>query len=898
VGRTLRCVPELLTGTVTFFFSDIEGSTLLLRETGDRWPAMLERHQELIRASIAAHDGREVGTEGDSFFASFPTAPGAMAAAVDVQKALAAEPWPEGADLRVRIGLHTGEASLSASTYVGLHVHRASRIASAGHGGQVLLSDATRSLVADELPDGVTMRDLGEHRLKDLEHPERLWQLVIEGLQADFPAISSLDATPNNLPTSLTTFLGRDAEIEAIGGLLNEHRLLTLTGPGGTGKTRLSLEVAGRMLRRYPDGIWFVELATISDPELVPSTIAQTLGLPERGGRPPMERLIEYLSGRSALLVLDNLEQVIDAGASVNELLASCPKLTILTSSRSALQVSGEQEYPVPPLDLPDPSNLPPLAQLSQYEAVALFIERARAVKPGFEVTNENAPAVAEICVRLDGLPLAIELAAARIRVLTPQAMLGRLGDRLGLLSSGARDLPERQQTLRGAIAWSHGMLEESDRELFARLSVFVGGAGLEEIDRVCSGEGANTLDGLTSLTEKSLVRQTEGAEGEPRFTMLETIREFAIEKSQERGQWEALRERHAGAFAALAHEAASQVMGVESRSSLDRLELEHDNLRAALAWAMEHDTDAALRLCHDLWRFWQRRGHLAEGLERAEAVLALPDAAKHPEARADALSAAAGLAYWRADADRARTHYVSEIEARTALGDRKGLAEAHYGISFTYSVLDLANPDTAANASQNINAALEIFTELGDQAGIARCEWGLANVLWGTRQTAEARTHALNALQLFEASGDRFMAGWSAYTAGLADLSIDQETSGGSIQAREDARRHLAQAMRTFREAGDLSGYTLVLDAFAVLAVREGDRSRAARLTGVVGQLEKSSGTALNPWNRGVLDYDPEALRKDPALADDLAIGAGMSVSDAVAYALGEEVPEAVATA
>jgi predicted ATPase/class 3 adenylate cyclase len=884
-------MPELLTGTVTFLFSDIEGSTRLLRSSGDGWPAILDRHRELLRAAFEAHGGVEVGTEGDSFFAAFPTAPAATAAAADVQRSLASEPWREGIEVRVRIGLHTGEASLSAKTYVGLHVHRASRIASVGHGGQVLLSDATRSLVADSLPDGVTLRDLGEHRLKDLEHPERLWQLVIDGLQSDFPAVSSLDATPNNLPTRLTTFLGRDAEIEAIGLLLADHRLLTLTGPGGTGKTRLSLEVAGRWMRHYPDGVWFVELATITDPELVPSTIAQALGLAERGGVTPIERLIDHLGAKRVLLVLDNFEQVLGAGATVNELLAACPNLAILTSSRSALQVSGEQEYPVPPLGLPDPANLPSLSQLSQYEAVALFIERARAVRPGFEVTNENAPAVAEICVRLDGLPLAIELAAARIRVLTPQAMLGRLGDRLGLLSAGARDLPARQQTLRGAIAWSHDMLEEDDRELFARLSVFVGGAGLDEIESVCSGEGGDTLDGLTSLTEKSLVRQTEGVEGEARFTMLETIREFAIEQAKERGQWDALRERHARAFAQLGHEAAGHVMGNGSRASLDRLDLEHDNLRAALAWSMEDDTEAALRLCHDLWRFWQRRGHLAEGLERAEGALALPDAAMHPEARADALSAAAGLAYWRADAERARELYAAEIEARTALGDRPGLAEANYGISFTYSVLDLSNPETAENSMRYITAALEIYKELGDDAGVARCEWALANVLWGTMKTDEARARALHALELFEATGDQFMVGWASYTVGLADLTADQE-AGGSAEARDAARRRFEEAIRTFREAGDLSGYTLVLDAMAIVAFRDGDRKLAARLTGAVTQLEQSSGTALNPWNRGVLEFDPDELRRDPTLAQDVAIGAAMSAEEVVAFVLGEAAP------
>ena len=331
--------------------------------------------------------------------------------------------------------------------------------------------------------------------------------------------------------------------------------------------------------------------------------------------------------------------------------------------------------------------------------------------------------------------------------------------------------------------------------------------------------------------------------------------------------------------------------MGKGSRASLDRLDLEHDNLRAALGWSMEHDTEAALRLCHDLWRFWQRRGHLAEGLERAEAALELTDAAEHPAARADALSAAAGLAYWRADADRARMHYSAEIEARTALGDRAGLAEAHYGMSFTYAVLDLSKPDTAANAKQHITKALEIYTELGDDAGIGRCEWALANVLWGTLEIPEARARAIHALELFEATGDQFMVGWASYTVGLAELTADQE-AGGSAEARGAAGTRFAHAMRVFRDAGDLSGYTLVLDAMAILATREGDRGRAARLTGAVSQLEQSSGTALNPWNRGVLEFDPEELRSDPALAEDLAIGAAMSTEEAVAYALGEDAP------
>ena len=887
-------MPELLTGTVTFLFSDIEGSTRLLRSLGDGWEPVLARHQALLRAAFEAEGGREAGTEGDSFFVAFPTAPGAVAAAVAAQRALAAEPWPDGAILRVRIGLHTGEAGFSTDSYVGLHVHRASRIASAGHGGQVLLSDATRSLVEHALPDGVELRDLGEHRLKDLERPEHLWQLVVAGLQDEFPALASLDAVPNNLPTRLTTFLGREREMAEVEELLERSRLLTLTGPGGTGKTRLSLEIAGRSLAAYPDGVHFVELAAIFDPDLVPATIAHALGLADQGARSAVDRLIDHIGERRTLLVLDNFEQVTDAASAINALLLACPHLSVLVSSRNVLRVSGEQEYRVPPLALPDPAHLPPLAQVGQYEAVALFIERARAVKPDFAVTNENAPAVAEICVRLDGLPLAIELAAARIRIFTPQAMLTRLGDRLGLLAGGSRDLPERQQTLRGAIAWSHDMLADDERQLFARLSVFVGGASLEFIDGVSSGMAeSDPIETITSLVEKSLVRQSEGIGGEPRFGMLETIREFAIEQAAQAGQWDALRERHARAYADFAHSSVANVMGPSSREWLDRFEQDHDNLRAALVWAMANDTGTALRLVHDLWRFWQRRGHLVEGLERAEAALALPDAADHPDARADGLSAAAGLSYWMANATLSRAHYEEEIVARQALGDRRGLADAHYGLSFTWSVLDLTNPATVINAERSINDALDLYRALGDEGGIARCEWALANVYWGSSgRLDEARSHAENALKLFEAIDDRFMVGWASYTVGLGVLSETLEAADpGELLAQ--ATRRFVDALRTFAEADDVTGYTLVLDALAICALRAGDRRRAATLIVAVGVLERNSGTTLNVWNRDALRFHPQELLDDPELAGAVAVGEAMSTAEAVAYGIAGAAPE-----
>jgi class 3 adenylate cyclase len=477
---------SLPSGTVTFLFTDIEGSTRLVQQFSERYPALLQAHRDIIRSAVGAEDGREFGAEGDAVFIAFASPAHAVAAATAAQRALAASAWREGAVIRVRMGLHSGEATLAGGNYVGLDVHRVARITAAGHGGQILLSRATAALVEANLPPGVLLRNLGEHRLKDLAHAESLYQLVVPELPSDFPALKTLDAIPNNLPIQLTSFIGRERDVaETRDLLLDGARLLTLTGPGGTGKTRLSLQLAAEVSDHFQAGAYFVPLAPVTDPSLVASTIAQSLALQESGGRPIQERLAEYVHDKELLLVLDNFEQVLTAAPLVVELLRAGPRLKIVVSSRAPLHVSGEHEYPVQPLGLPDPQHLPSLDALSQFEAVRLFIERAMAVKPDFAVTNENAPAVAEICARLDGLPLAIELAAARIKLLPAQAILARLGDRLGLLSGGSRDLPARQQTLRGAIAWSHDLLDDGGRRLFARLAVFVGGARLGEAEAV-----------------------------------------------------------------------------------------------------------------------------------------------------------------------------------------------------------------------------------------------------------------------------------------------------------------------------------------------------------------------------------------------------------------------------
>jgi predicted ATPase/class 3 adenylate cyclase len=870
---------SLPTGTVTFLFSDIEGSTHLAERLGDGWPALLAAHREIVRAAIEEGGGTEVGTEGDSFFVGFPTAAGAISAAIAAQRALAAHEWAEGTAIRIRIGLHTGEGTLAGSDYVGIDVHRAARIAAAGHGGQVLLSDTTRALTEGALPAGVTLRDLGTRRLKDLSRPERIHQLVIEGLTSEFPPLKTLDATPNNLPTQLSSFLGREHELGEVEALLAKTRLLTLTGPGGTGKTRLSLQVGARLAERFPDGIFFVPLSLLRDPALVPGTIAQELGLADRGGLTPMAALIDHLRQRRMLLILDNFEQVADAAPRISELLAAAPELTVLGTSRSALHIYGEREYPVPPLATPTFRGNETPESLSQYEAVALFIERAMAAKPDFTVTNENAPAVAQISSRLDGLPLAIELAAARINVLSPQAMLTRLDHRLSLLSGGARDRPERQQTLRGAIDWSYDLLTPDEAALFRRLAVFAGGARLDAVDSVCPGEDLkiDMLDGLTSLVEKSLLRQVADLDEEPRFLMLGTIRDYAVERLVESGRSEELRRRHAEHFGDLVAQARPQLLASDKRRWLDWLEADHDNLRAALDWMVEHDeTVAALSLVSGLWRFWQMRGYLVEGTSRTNQALALPGADAHPNEQADALEAAGGLAWWRADFADVAEHYEACAKIRRTLDDQGKLAESLYNLAFAYGPYSASfDLDRSTAANQEARA---IWGSIGDELGVAKTHWVEGSTIWTLAEYDRAQTSFEISLPVFRRHDDSFLVGWTQYDLGLLAIR-----DGHLDTAWED----LAEALQIFSDAGDVSGYTLVLDAIAALELAHGDRLRAARIAGTVAALERQSGTGLNVTNRTLIGFDPMPMRDDPETAAAWREGEQVAPEAAVASVL-----------
>ncbi len=646
-------VHELPTGTVTFLFTDIEGSTKLLQQLGNRYAAVLEDHASLVRGGIAAAGGTEVSTEGDSFFAVFPWASKAVEAVVGIQRELTAHDWPEGVSVMVRMGLHTGDGVLGGDNYIGLDVHRAARIAAAGHGGQVLLSQATTSLIDHALGETIAIRHLGEHRLKDLADPEDLYELLIDGLPQEFPPLRSLDPVLHNLPVQLTSFLGRESEIAEVRRALNETRLVTLTGPGGTGKTRLAIETGAVLAGSVPDGVWYVTLAGITDPSLLATTVVESLGIRYSAGN-PSDQLVQHFAPRDATLILDNFEQILPAAPMITQLLGDCPKLRVLVTSRAALKVSGEHEIPVP--SLPSPNETIGLAdsdEVGGYPAVALFVERARAVRPDFTL-GDDAATVAEIVARLDGLPLAIELAAALVKLLPPRAILQRLGRRLDLLTGGPQDRPERQRSLRGAIAWSYELLDANSRALLEHMAVFVGGASYQMIEEVCVPDDTdNLLDSLRTLVDHSLVVQSD-ADGEARFSLLGSIRDFALEHLEESGRADEVRRRQTKAFRQLAAEADRGIRGPDEARWATIVRWDFDNLRSVVKRGIdEGDLDVVFGVAVDLIRYgvFRLRNEVADWAERG---LVLPGAEVHP-LYAPACGSAAWGAVLRGDMERAK---------------------------------------------------------------------------------------------------------------------------------------------------------------------------------------------------------------------------------------------------
>jgi predicted ATPase len=700
--------------------------------------------------------------------------------------------------------------------------------------------------------------------------------LVIAGLESEFPALKSLDARPNNLPTALTSFVGRDREIAELEKLLPKSRLITLTGPGGTGKTRLALEMATRSLTDFRDGAFFVDLSPVADPALVPSAIATALGAQEETEGTPLDRVRDHLADKELLLWVDNFEHVTDALPAVGEILRATPSVKVLVTSRIALRLPGEQEFPVPPLLLPDPASLPDLASLSQFEAVALFVDRARGVRPDFEVTNESAPAVAEICARLDGLPLAIELAASRVRLLSPQEILPRLERRLALLISRSPHVAERQRTLRGAIAWSYDVLDEPERRLFAQMSAFAGGATVDAVQAVIAPNGAtDALERLSSLVEKSLLRRTESAAGESRFTMLETIREFAAERLEEEGAQETTR-RHGEFFLTFAEEAGPHLTAQDQAGWLDRCEREHDNIRTALRWAIDsRKSEIALRIGAALWRFWQQRGHLREASRWLDEALAIPGAPRD-STRAEALIAAGGLAYWRKDYLKTERHYTEALEIYRLLGDRRGEMHALYNAAFI-PLMTEGDTDRAIALNEEVRS---LARELGDRAMVGQASGaiGYARFIEGDYEGAAPPLE--ESLALSRELGDLFHE-----ADDLVSLGQVNRMSG----AFDRAWRYYSEGLVLLRQAGNLPMIVSVLQQLSALSAAEGNHEKAARLWGAASAAEERIGGAAPRTLSRVGDPAAEAAK---ALGRDavealVAEGRAMDLEKALAYAL-----------
>jgi predicted ATPase/class 3 adenylate cyclase len=867
---------ELPTGTVTFLFTDIEGSTRLLQFLGEQWQPVLENHNRLLRRAIRDSGGIDLRTEGDAFFAVFRSAPAAVKAVVAAQRALAEHPWPPDAAIRVRMGMHTGEGAVGGDDYVGLDVHRAARIAATGHGGQVLVSSTTSELVRSDLPNGLGLRDLGRHRLKDLARPERIYQLTIDGLPAEFPPISSLE-TPTNLPRQRTSFGGRERLVTRVKELLKGPGLLTLTGAGGSGKTRLALQAAGELLDDYPDGVFLVELAPITDPGLVPSSIADATGVRAEGRRPVLDTLKDQLPDRETLLVMDNFEQVLEAAPVVSGLLSAAPRLRIMATSREPLHIAGEQELEVPPLDLPD-AGRPAPDDLVRSEAAALFVQRAMAVDPDFQVTVENAVALAELCIRLDGLPLAIELAASRIKLLSPQDILERLERRLELLTGGPVDLPARQRTLRDAIGWSYDLLDETERALFRRLSVFAGGWTLQAGEPIADPGaelGRDVLGILGSLVDKSLIQRMAAPSKAVRFGMLETIREFGMEQLETAGEAASTRNRHAVHFLNVAEAAEPHLRGVEQKRWLDQLELDHDNIRAALRHAIDsEEAKVGLRLVGALWRFWHMRGHLAEGRIWAEEVLALPGSSAITPERGKALTALGGLAYWQEDIPATRRAYEDALDIARELGDRSAEAEGLYNLSYPP-----AYEGDFTGAVASLVQAQALFEELGVRRGVADSMWLMAIVARLEGDTPAARARVEESLRIHREIGDRFGTTDALHVLGRIALAE------GDLATAEAS---FLEALENDEEVGNRTGMGIVLDNLAARASAEGRHLRAVRLGGASEAIKEAAGGHAPP---PFIDLPDPRLAAGEALGDAAVKaaweeGRAMTLEQALAYA------------
>jgi predicted ATPase/class 3 adenylate cyclase len=782
---------ELPTGTITFLFTDIEGSTRLLREHASSYTSILERHHALIRDAVARNGGIEIRTEGDAFFCVFNTAPDGLAAAVDIQRSMTAEEWNASPPVRVRIGVHTGVAALGGDDYVGLDVHRTAQISETGHGGQVVVSAATRMLGEAGLPDGATFLDLGEVNLKDLDRPEHLYQLVIEGLVSTFPPLRKVDAGASNLPASEPSLIGREREQLEVERLLDESHLVTITGVAGAGKSRLALEVASNSRNRFSDGVWLVELASVTSDSLVAQAVAHAMGLQESSGRGAEDVVIDYLHEGQRLLVLDSCEHVLDGVRQLAGRLAEDARdLKILATSRQILAISGEARYPCPPLATPQ-SSVESQVEALAFDSVALFEVRAREVDPTFAVNDDNAAMVAAICRRLDGMPLAIELAAALVRVLTPREILGRLDHRFDILTGGPRTAPQHQQTLRAALDATFGLLDDSEQEFAMRLGVFVGGFDVEAAEAVVSGGDIardDVLASLSSLVDRSLVNSMPvGAE--LRLTILESVRQYLLARLEASGQLEVRQDAHAKHFGDLVEVATSGLRGPDQDIWAQRLEVDMENIRSAIAFTAAVGGEAALKLANRMFLYWRERGDWSDGLHWTRVAL---EGAPQGDSglRARVLSAAGFFASDLGDGVRG----IANLEEGLAMARRTGDLHAE-GLCSSFLGAELSRRDTDLDRGLTLlSEAQDIYSELDEPYGKAWVNRYLALSYQERGDVDESiRLHTLS-LDAFRQSGDTWNTRFAQTLSGeamhtIADLTRSRELYHESLRGSSDAR-------------------------------------------------------------------------------------------------------------
>lgn len=911
------------TGTVVFLFTDIEGSTRLAQEYPHEMPKLLARHNAILNESIERHQGFVFRIVGDSFSAAFHTVGDAMSAAVEAQRGLQSEPWSP-APIKVRMGIHTGAAQLkddAQNTYEGYAtLALTQRIMSVAHGGQILLSQTTQGLVRDRLAEGTELRDMGERRLKDIVSPVRIYQVVVADLPSEFPPLTTLEASNHNLPLQLTSFIGREQEIAEARELLSSTRILTFIGPGGTGKTRLSLQVAASQLSEFKDGVWLVELAQLSDATYIISTIASTFHLRELQGVPLLETITDYLRGKQVLLVLDNCEHLIETCARLSDhLLHACSKLKIITSSREALGIAGETLYRVPSLSLPEDSA----DDLMRYEATHLFTERATKANPQFALTRDNAPYITQVCQQLDGIPLAIELAAARVKLFTPQQIAERLGDRFKLLTGGSRTALPRQQTLRALIDWSYLTLNEMEQNVLRALAVFSGGWTFEAVEFV-AGE-VEAMDGLSGLINKSLVNM-EDRDGESRYRYLETIRQYAMEKLLESGEAVNARSRHLAYFVEYARRAQKHFETPQRLSWLTRLELEHDNIRSALGWASETDPRSLLEMVCLLPIFWLSRSYLTEGSNWCQAAISRAEASPQPgpeldAMRAEAYSALAMLSINRGDHHTGQRASQQAVDLARQLENPYQLARAlnFLGLSTAF----LGDSHLAFDSLHESEALCRKFSFKDELASVLQSLAYITLEFHGSEDTEQLQTYMEESLALSQGSVDPdaavrtegILARLAFYRGDLvdarkhADLMLDLHKQLGdqhSVTDHQSMMAHTARQIGDYHEALALYRETLPdwqkmghrgavahqLECIAFIAKAQEQGERAVKLMSAADALREASKSPRTPQER--IEYERELAGLRAGMYENIfhllwAEGRSMNMEDAIHLALRE---------